>query len=330
MKIKNPISAGLSFDQNGIQHGFLKLPHSDDSAAWGAVMIPITVICNGEGPTALLTGANHGDEYEGPVALLDIANTLRAEDIKGRVIIVPMMNYPAFRAGRRTSPIDNGNMNRVFPGRPNGSATEKIADYFENTLIPLADYVLDIHSGGKTLAFVPFAAAHILEDQAQQRNCEAAMQAFSAPYSVMLLEQDSMGMYDTSVENQGKVFISTELGGGGSTTPTTNRIARQGVLNLLSHAGILSDSKILSDSILVDMPGDDCYLIAEHSGLLELTTELGQEVSAGQEIARIYDVERTGISPSCYLAKHDGILIGRHFPGLVKPGDTIAVSGVIR
>jgi N-alpha-acetyl-L-2,4-diaminobutyrate deacetylase len=330
MAISNPIVTTVDFEADGIQHGFLKLPHSDDSAAWGAVMIPITVIRNGEGPTALLTGANHGDEYEGPVALLDLSNTLRAEEIAGRIIIVPMMNYPAFRAGRRNSPIDQGNMNRVFPGKANGSATEKIADYFEKTLLPISDYVLDIHSGGKTLVFVPFAAAHILTDKTQQQACEAAMRAFSAPYSVMLLEQDATGMYDTSAENQGKVFVSTELGGGGSTTPATNGIARQGVLNFLSHARILSTTPIETDTTCVDMPSDDCYVIAEHSGLLELKVELGQKVAAGQEIARVYDVERTGVAPYCYHAKINGMLIGRHFPGLVKPGDTIAVSGVVR
>ena len=55
-------------------------------------------------------------------------------------------------------------MNRSFPGRPDGTLTEKIADYFQRCLLPLADYVLDIHSGGKTLQFVPFAAAHVLAD----------------------------------------------------------------------------------------------------------------------------------------------------------------------
>ena len=65
------------------------------------------------------------------------------------------MNYPAFKAGKRTSPIDGGNMNRVFPGNPEGSFTEKIADYFQsNIYLPMADFVVDFHSGGKTLDFL--------------------------------------------------------------------------------------------------------------------------------------------------------------------------------
>src|SRR5258707_2521693 len=229
--IPSPIGASVDFDRDGIQHGHLKLPYSRDDSAWGAVMIPLAVVKRGDGPTVLLSGANHGDEYEGPVALFDLARTLRAEEVTGRVIILPAMNYPAFRAGTRTSPIDKGNMNRVFPGRPDGTVTEKIADYIERHLLPLADVVLDIHSGGKTLEFVPFAAAHVLPDKAQQARCVAAMEAFNAPYSCMLLELDAVGMYDSAAEAMGKIFVSTELGGGGTTTATTAAIAKRGVRN---------------------------------------------------------------------------------------------------
>ena len=61
---KNPISSKVDFEKDGVQHGYLKLPHSHDASAWGSIVIPITVAKNGKGPTILLTGANHGDEYE--------------------------------------------------------------------------------------------------------------------------------------------------------------------------------------------------------------------------------------------------------------------------
>jgi N-alpha-acetyl-L-2,4-diaminobutyrate deacetylase len=67
----NPITSTIPLDEDGEHHGFLRLPYSRDDSAWGSVMIPITVIKNGIGPSALLTGANHGDEYEGPIALMD-------------------------------------------------------------------------------------------------------------------------------------------------------------------------------------------------------------------------------------------------------------------
>jgi N2-acetyl-L-2,4-diaminobutanoate deacetylase len=321
----SPITSTVDFERDGVQHGFLRLPHSHDTSAWGAVMIPIAVVKRGNGPTALLTGANHGDEYEGPVALFELANQLEPEEIAGRVIIVPAMNYPAFRAGTRTSPIDKGNLNRSFPGLPDGTVTQKIADYFQRTLLPMADYVLDIHSGGKTLQFLPFAAAHELADKAQEARCVAAMDAFGAPYSLMLLEQDSIGMYDTAAEEMGKVFVSTELGGGGAATAETVAIARRGVRNFLAHAGILQRRPEPAESTRLAMPSGDCYVTSETTGLLEMCVDLGASVREGDLVARVHNCERTGLTPVEYRAKLDGILAGRHFPGLVTLGDTIAV-----
>ena len=324
----NPITATIPFDQNGRHHGFLQLPYSRDDSAWGSVMIPISVIRRGAGPTALLTGANHGDEYEGPIALQELALTLSPENISGTVIIVPAFNYPAFRAGTRTSPIDKGNLNRSFPGRPDGSVTEKIADYFERTLIPMADFVLDFHSGGKTLDFVPFAASHVLDNKQQEQACMAAVQAFNAPYSVKLLEIDNVGMYDTAVENQGKVFVSTELGGGGSATAKTVAIARKGVRNLLIHAGILKGEPETAPTINLDMPDGDCFVFSEHAGMFEPLVDLGQPVTKGDAIARVWSCERNGEEPVIYQAKRSGILCGRHFPGLVQIGDFMAMVAV--
>jgi N-alpha-acetyl-L-2,4-diaminobutyrate deacetylase len=242
--------------------------------------------------------------------------------------MLPAMNYPAFRAGTRTSPIDKGNMNRVFPGRPDGTMTEKIADYIQRHLLPLADVVLDIHSGGKTLEFLPFAAAHLLPDAAQEKRCVAALAAFNAPYSMMLRELDAVGMYDTAAEEMGKIFVSTELGGGGTARAATVAIARRGVRNLLIHAGILAGEPERGPTTRLDMPDGDCYLTSADAGLLEYLVDLGEAVRRGDTVARIHAVDRTGAEPVAYRAARDGILAGRHFPGLVQAGDTLAVIGV--
>jgi N2-acetyl-L-2,4-diaminobutanoate deacetylase len=293
------------------------------------VMIPITVVKGGDGPTALVTGGNHGDEYEGPVALFDLARTLKAEAVQGRVIIVPAMNYPAFRAGTRTSPIDRGNLNRSFPGRPDGTVTEKIADYFQRTLLPLADIVLDFHSGGRTLDFLPYAAAHELPNKEQEKRCFDAVAAFSAPYSMRMIEIDTVGMYDTAAEEMGKVFVTTELSGGGTSSAKTVGIAKRGVMNVLKHAGIVAGTLETRPTRWLDMPSGDCFRFAEDDGLVEVCTDLGDPVRAGDVIARIHPIGRTGQAPAVYRAALDGILAARHFPGLVKTGDCLAVVATV-
>ena len=151
------------------------------------------------------------------------------------------------------------------------------------------------------------------------------MQAFNAPYSMLLLEIDSTGMYDTAVEDQGKVFVSSELGGGGTTTAKTNAIAKKGLNNVLVHAGILKAELDLDTSVNLDTPDNSCFVICEHEGLIEPMADLGKEVNQGDAIARIWPLDRTGVKPVEYEALRDGIVAGRHFPGLVKPGDCMAV-----
>ncbi|AKI01963.1 ectoine utilization protein EutE [Hoeflea sp. IMCC20628] len=324
----SPVSPTVNLLEEGVQHGFLRLPFSRDDSAWGSVMVPLTVIKNGTGPTALLTGGNHGDEYEGPIALFDLARSLKAEDVSGRVIIVPAMNYPAFAAGTRTSPIDKGNMNRCFPGRPDGTATEKIADYFQRVLLPNADIVLDFHSGGKTLDFLPFCAAHILADKIQEAQSFELVEAFGAPFSMRMLEIDAIGMYDTAAEEMGKTFITTEIGGAGTATATSVMIAKRGVSNVLKAAGILAGTVEPQPTQWLDMPDGDCFSFAEDGGLIELLVNLGDPVTMGSAIARIYPVSRTGATPREIHAKMSGILTARHVPGLVKPGDCVGVIAV--
>ncbi len=325
MTAGNPISSTVPFDQDGEHHGFLSLPVSREDSAWGLVQIPISIVRNGAGPTALLTGANHGDEYEGPIALQSLAFELKASKINGTVIIVPYMNYPAFRGAMRISPLDGLNMNRIFPGKPDGTPTEKIADYFLTKLVPLADIVLDFHSGGKSLDFIPFAAAHLLDDKVQQTACIEAMNAFGAPYSMTLREIDAVGMFDTAVEQAGKIFVSTELGGGGSASARSVGIAKRGAENLLKHIGILPGPITKGKSTHIDATGGDCFHFSPCDGMLELLVDLGEEVSEGDDIAHIWSLDRTGVAPSIVQSTQTGILAARHFPGLIKTGDCLAV-----
>ncbi len=325
----SPISPTVDFDRDGVQHGLLRLPYSRDDSAWGSVMIPVCVIKNGSGPVALLSGGNHGDEYEGPLALYDLAARLRPEEVTGTVIIVPAMNFPAFQHGTRTSPVDKGNMNRLFPGKPDGTVTEKIADYFQRHLLPLADIVLDFHSGGRTLDFLPFCAAHVLEDKELEARAMTAVEAFSAPFSARMLEIDAVGMYDTAAEEQGKVFVTTELGGGGTARAETVRIARRGVINVLRHAGIVAGPVERTRTRWLDMPSVDCFSFSEDAGLYETMVDLGEKVEKGDVIARVHSITRTGRAPQDIRAKLSGVLAARHFPGMIKSGDCASVVAVL-
>ena len=205
-------------------------------------MIPIAVIRNGRGPTALLTGANHGDEYEGPIALADLApHADRRTKCTGRVIIVPFMNYPAFRAGappladrRRQHEPPLSRAGRTAPSRrrsPTSSSARSCRWPTScSTSIPAAARSISFRS----------PPAMRWRTRRRRRAAIAARDAFAAPYSMTMLEIDAGGMYDTAAEALGKVFVTTEIGGGGTATARTVAIAKRGVRNVLKHAGILA------------------------------------------------------------------------------------------
>jgi N-alpha-acetyl-L-2,4-diaminobutyrate deacetylase len=319
------VSATIDLEEGGKRFGALNVPHSSNESAWGALRVPLVVIRNGAGPTLLFTGGNHGDEYEGPIALLKLARRLEPGAVAGRVILIPALNLPAVQAGTRVSPIDQVNLNRAFPGRWDGTVTSMIADFVNRYILPSCDAVIDLHAGGRTLCFVPFCGMHVLPDAVQMAKTRAAMLAFGAPISLMIEEFDTAGMLDTAVERLGLPFLFTELGGGGSSSAETVRVAERGIWNLLRHFGLIEGAPEPATTRLMHSPDAAYFTVSEDRGLFELLVDLGAEATAGQPIAQIHDIEHPAKPPVVYEAQRSGLLIGRRWPGLAAPGDCLAV-----
>ncbi|HEY9270553.1 MAG TPA: succinylglutamate desuccinylase/aspartoacylase family protein, partial [Achromobacter sp.] len=147
----------IDFDADGKALSFLGTPYSVDRSPYYQIKTPICRIRNGSGPRVLLMAGNHGDEYEGEVALSRLIRRLEPARMRGEVTILPLANLPAVMAARRRSPLDNGNLNRAFPGVPGGTPTERLAHFLEHELFPRHDVVFDIHSGGTSMAHLPTA-----------------------------------------------------------------------------------------------------------------------------------------------------------------------------
>ena len=285
----SPIAPTVDFDKDGVQHGFLRLPYSRDDSAWGSVMIPICVIRNGKGPTALLTGGNHGDEYEGPLALYDLARTLDPKEVSGTVIIVPAMNYPAFRAGTRTSPIDKGNMNRSFPGRPDGTVTEKIADYFQRELLPRADIVLRLPFRRQDARLrAVLRRAHSARQGAGAESLRRGRGVLGPVLDAACSRSTPSACTTRRPRRWARSSSRTELGGGGTSRAQTVRIARRGISNVLRHAGIVDGAVEKAQNAWLDMPSGDCFSFAEDDGMIETMVDLGEPVEEGAVLARIH------------------------------------------
>ena len=331
MASETKVGISIDIEAEGKQFGHLSVPHSRNDSGWGAVHLPVVSIRNGDGPTVVLTGGNHGDEYEGPIALLKLVRSLAPSQVSGRVIVIPALNYAAVMGGARVSPIDGVNMNRAFPGRRDGSVTEMIAHFVQHRILPGCDALFDIHSGGKTMMFSPFACYHRLPDEALTRRARDAVAAMAAPISLELVELDPEGMLDTAVEEMGKLFVGTELGGGGTTTTATVSIAETAVRNLLAHLGVIDGKPVsreargLPPSREMHMPDPGCYLIADDAGLYEALVDLDADVREGDPVGQIHFPERPEREPVVYRAGTSGTVIGRTHKVLVGAGDFLAL-----
>ena len=136
MPTRSTLRADIDLHAPGKASGFVRIPHSVQRSAYGWIPVPITCIQNGEGPSVLMMAGNHGDEWEGQIGLGNLIRSLQPTDIKGRLVILPSVNFPAAMAGLRTSPIDQGNLNRAFPGDPHGAVTAQLAYWIEHMLLP--------------------------------------------------------------------------------------------------------------------------------------------------------------------------------------------------
>ena len=325
------IHTAIDLARSGKQQGFLQVPYSHNLGGWANVMVPMTVISRGEGPTVLCLGGNHGDEYQGQVAIMRLAREVTPEQVSGRLILVPSLNMPAAKAATRLSPLDGMNMNRAFPGHPEGSVTSQIAHYLTTVLFPAADVVIDIHSGGRSMEFVPCSHMHLVADKEQRRKMLAAMLAWNSDFSFLYADIAGTGLLPVEAENQGKLVITTEMGGGEGIPARVHRITQSGLRNVLVHCGVLAGIEEtraglgLPPAILTQALHRDDYLLAPESGIFEVAVDLGGKVKRGDTVGWIHHLERPDRAAEAIHARSDGYLITMRAPCLTSQGDCVAV-----
>ncbi len=321
------ITAEVDFAKAGKQQGFLRLPFSSHASAYGWIAIPVIVIKNGEGPNVLLMAGNHGDEYEGQLTLIKLCRELEPDAVRGRIIILPAANFPAVRAGMRTSPIDGGNLNRSFPGNPDGTLTAMIAHYIESELLPLADFVLDLHSGGSSLQYIPSALMVKSEDPQKTAKMLELMKVFAAPIGYMSTSpQGEDRTLLAAARRSGAIAIGTELGGSGTVTPETMVIAERGVRRVLKHIGSVPDTVPDDEppaSRIMGIGGIDYFVYSPDYGLWEPLVDLGDDVEAGQPAARVHFPETPWREPVVAEFLHAGTVICKRIPSRVERGDCL-------
>ena len=319
----------VDFQQDGKHHGYLRIQFSSDRSAYGWIPVPVMSIRNGDGPCAVVVGANHGDEYEGVSVCNELYQTLQPSDISGQIILLPAANASAFYAGRRTSPLDwsgEANLNRLFPGRRLGSPTEMIAWFITNHLIDLADAVFDLHSAGKSIDHHPSVKIRLMGDATKDATQMKFLELFGAPLGIV-----GNRVHETTLSGEVLpkeiIYLSTELGGGGKIRPWIRDFAYNGMRRCLSEMGILPSNLDLPEPEhrvrLMNMQTDENYIYAYKDGMFEPRVNLGEEVEDGQFAGYIWSLKEPWLAPEELHFRKGGVVFCKRTPALCQVGDTL-------
>jgi len=326
---KSSLSTDLDYDREGIQTGTLRLPHSHNRDAYGHIPIPLMIAKHGAGPTVLLTGANHGDEYEGSVALMHLMHELsdarRLDSLRGRLFIIPGLNFPAYLNGTRTSPIDLGNLNRLFPGNPNGTPTEMLAHYIESELMPRADYVFDFHAGGSTMNYLPMLFVNRPVDVAGQRTADMLIEAFGAERMLYMDNLGSDRMIGAVARKHGAFFATGEFGGHGMVSLDGLAVVKRGIAGVLAALDVLPPSAPLATAAPTKRYtfAAEHYIFAPVPGIFEPAYRLGDQIAAGQLAGLIHDPYRPWAEPERVLFKASGLAVNLRTAARVDAGNCL-------
>ena len=272
------------------------------------------------GPTLVVTAGVHGDEFEGIQAIFDAFEEVDTGEMAGDLLTVSVANPPAFWNGTRTSPLDGGNLARVFPGDPGGGPTEAIAHALAQAVIARADFYLDLHSAGVRW-LMPTMVGYDANDP---RGREAALR-FGAKviWSHPIIAQRRT----ISFASERKIpWLYTEARGAGRIDPDDLRIFREGIFNLLRHLDILPGDAASGEQVEWRLEGDgniEGGAVSTKAGFFVPGVGILEQVEKGQELGRTVDFH--GRTLETFRAASSGVIaLVRQFR-MVEPGEPMFV-----
>jgi N-alpha-acetyl-L-2,4-diaminobutyrate deacetylase len=306
---------------------------------WAEWFVPLTVFVGpeareGEGLVAF--GSTHGNEYEGPVAIKHLLGEIDLERVRGRIILVPVLNPAAFRDGTRDGL--GVNLNRAFVEGAGATPalagiTYRIARLVREQIWPHVNVVLDLHSGGQVMRFAHVSSMHHSDDHTQMVRAADAARWFATPF-VMVYQNDYPGLLTSEAEKLGKITVGTELGWGAAVDEDGVIYGRQGILGVAAAQGFL-DVEVEpiahhrdGSQRLVDISRPLCATYAPWQGWYEPVIRCGTAVSAGDTLGYLHDFDRIDEKPWPARATVDGHVICQAWAARVVAGQQIAMVGI--
>jgi predicted deacylase len=258
---------------------------------------------NSDGPTLVVTGGVHAAEYASIAAALDLGRSLESANLRGRVIVVPVMNIPAFTSRSiYICPLDDKNLNRVFPGDAKGTASQQIADWVFRNVISQANYYVDLHGGDLIEALVPFTIFFRSGNEGVDQISLEMAKIFGIHYLVC---SETPGSTFCAASRAGIPSILAESGGQGIWTPEDVARHTNGLHRLMGHLGMVPGGA--PEPAPFRLLERFLWLRSEHRAFWYPAVAVNEAVKAGQNLGSVKDCEgkvlQMAVSPA------DGVVL---------------------
>ena len=269
--------------------GYLEVPASGDAGA----RIPVSLVRGtGDGPVLALIAGTHGYEYPGITALQRLRQSIDPRALRGTLILVHIANPPSFY-GRTiyTSPADGKNLNRVFPGRPDGTLSERIAHAITTQVIAKADFLVDLHAGDGNEALRPYVYMPVTGDARLDAATRGMALAFGLDHIVIdtgrIAPAEATKFVDQTALARGIPAITTETGQLGQNDERSIALAEHGIQNLMRHLGMLEGTAEPNTGVV--WLEDYQVITSPVTGVFRATVRDGYAVAEGGLLGELYD-----------------------------------------
>lgn len=285
--------------------------------------LPVTMICGKEpGKTVVVTAQIHAGEYNGTPAVVQAANEINPEKLKGNLLLLHCVNTSGFwKQHWRTLPEDGFNLNSDYPGRPDGTTGERLADWFIKEIFPKADFLLDLHGGSVNEILTPCLFYPKAEKVTEES--VAAAKALDVPY--LIASSAAKGEYSYAANYHDLPGLLLERGYGGFCKEEWVAGHKRNIYLLLRHLGMYEaeepavdyESKVYEHTI---------YLESEKAGLWYPAVKENDRVTKGQLLGRLEDM--FGSVMQEFYAEGDGVVF--YYTGglAVTEGDALVAYGL--
>ena len=299
-------------------NGYLTVGEMQDG---GPIRLPVSLV-NGAAPgqTLYMQAISDGDELNGMAVIRRVLKRLDPAQLKGQIIAVLIVNFHAFHAHLSHSPVDGKKMNRCFPGRKDGTSSERIAYRLYQSAVLQADYCIDLHQGG-VRPMVDEVRVRVDRRRRSHRACLELARVFGIGY--ILDSKGPDGQLARAAPEGGIPTIDPELGGCHGWDKSSIQKGVTGVENVLKHYGFIAGKpRIPERQVVVD---GFLTLLSNRGGFLEYRAQLYDHLQKGDPVVDVTDA--FGEVVETVSAPQESIFWASNLRPMVASGEGVALLG---